>query len=337
MSRRIGLCGLVAVVAIAVAGSVAPTAHAERGQKLRAPGLLWKSYPLEPRPKKSALARRQSRKASRKTLSPRQAESSTLLLVTVLLSTVLAAGAAAVVWGTPIPAGVMRLPRRPRGPPPADTHAQLLETLRQKLRPTPPEPPPDPLPEGHETQLVERILRATASHLSEPSPEPVVEAHPETSERRAVEQPGTPVPEPKTDTRPALPPEPVVVEQLRPSPPKAEPRPEPLSEPVVEQKEPSPQSRERAPARRRAPAKANVVRCEIRLWRGFVKFQLFAVMAGSEGAFAVSPYFRLREDDTPTPQAEHALAALLANLERAGWTVASSGPTWYRHRLERFD
>jgi hypothetical protein len=288
--------------------------------------------------------------------------------VTVLLSTVLAAGAAAVVLGAPIPAGVKRLRRRRRGPPPAGTHApgeELLETLRQKLRRTPPEPPPDPLPEGQESQLVERILQATASQLPEPSPEPVVEAPPETSERRAVErkppsspkpkrepretllptllqslQPGTPVSEPDTDTSPALPPEPVVVEQLRPSPPKPEPRPEPepLSGPVVERKEPSPQSPKRQPARRLARrAKANVARCEIRLWRGFVKCQLFAVMAGSEGAFAVSPYFRLREEDTPTAQAEHALAALLANLERAGWTVASAGPIWYRHRLERFD
>ena len=87
-----------------------------------------------------------------------------------------------------------------------------------------------------------------------------------------------------------------------------------------------------------APAGTSIARCEIRLWRGFVKCQLYAVLEGSEErAVAFSKYFRLRDDQTSNPQGQQALAALLETLEARGWTVVLVGPSWYWHRLERFE
>jgi hypothetical protein len=62
------------------------------------------------------------------------------------------------------------------------------------------------------------------------------------------------------------------------------------------------------------------------------------VLEGSEErAVAFSKYFRLRDDQTSNPQGQQALAALLETLEARGWTVVLVGPTWYWHRLERFE
>jgi hypothetical protein len=85
-----------------------------------------------------------------------------------------------------------------------------------------------------------------------------------------------------------------------------------------------------------APEAVRVAGCEIGLWRGFVKCQLYATEVGSEGPLAVSPYFRLRDDDVPSPQAGKALSALLDELELRGWRVASEGPRWYQRQLELF-
>jgi hypothetical protein len=77
-----------------------------------------------------------------------------------------------------------------------------------------------------------------------------------------------------------------------------------------------------------------VARSEIRLWRGLVKCELYAAVYGSEEAFAVSDPFRLRDADVPSAHAQHALAGLLAELERGGWNVVAHGSTWYEHTLE---
>jgi hypothetical protein len=37
----------------------------------------------------------------------------------------------------------------------------------------------------------------------------------------------------------------------------------------------------------------------------------------------------------PDGVAQEVLADLLAELERAGWSVVESGPGWYRRRLQR--
>jgi hypothetical protein len=77
-----------------------------------------------------------------------------------------------------------------------------------------------------------------------------------------------------------------------------------------------------------------VERCEIKLWRGYAKYELYAAN-GPEDAWATSPPFRLRTKEAPDAAALQVLADLLADLERSGWKVVASGPAWYERRLER--
>ena len=88
-----------------------------------------------------------------------------------------------------------------------------------------------------------------------------------------------------------------------------------------------------APPERREAAEAQ--RCEIRLWRGYVKCQLYVAAAGSAEAQTTSRFFRLRNGAVPGDDALQALSALVAELESAGWSVAATGPAWYDRRLER--
>lgn len=76
--------------------------------------------------------------------------------------------------------------------------------------------------------------------------------------------------------------------------------------------------------------------CEIRLWRGYVKCQLYVEVEGSPGAFVESSLFRLRNPLVADDRAQRVLADLLADLERSGWLVVETGPAWYRCRLRRF-
>jgi hypothetical protein len=75
--------------------------------------------------------------------------------------------------------------------------------------------------------------------------------------------------------------------------------------------------------------------CEIRLWRGWVKCQLYVEVEGSPGAFATSPLFRLRNPMVPDDRAHEILSDLLAELARSDWSVVDNGPVWYRRRLHR--
>ena len=79
----------------------------------------------------------------------------------------------------------------------------------------------------------------------------------------------------------------------------------------------------------------NVLRCEIKLWRGYLKCQLYAEAAAGESVLGTSPYFRLKDPNTPTEEAEGHLAELIEALEKRGWQLTASGATWYRHRLEK--
>jgi hypothetical protein len=88
--------------------------------------------------------------------------------------------------------------------------------------------------------------------------------------------------------------------------------------------------------RRARQTGASVESCEIRLWRGYVKCQLYATLRGSEETLAVSRHFRLCDQEAPSPSAQHALNDLLADLEQAGWTVVSDGAIWYQQQLQRF-
>jgi hypothetical protein len=77
--------------------------------------------------------------------------------------------------------------------------------------------------------------------------------------------------------------------------------------------------------------------CQIRLWRGYVRYQLYAALGGDEDgrALAHSPYFRLKDPERPSAQAKAALRNLLEQLEASDWTVTHEGSHWYSFRLER--
>ena len=74
--------------------------------------------------------------------------------------------------------------------------------------------------------------------------------------------------------------------------------------------------------------------CEVMLWQDDVTCQLAAVERSGSVA-AVSDHFRLGDGAAPNATADEALAALLAQLERADWHVVETGPRWHDRRLER--
>jgi hypothetical protein len=85
----------------------------------------------------------------------------------------------------------------------------------------------------------------------------------------------------------------------------------------------------------RQPTVAAEQVAEIRLWRGYVKCQLFVAAEGADGALVESPFFRLRNPMAPDDAAQRILDDLLVDLERAGWVAVESGPGWFRRRLRR--
>jgi hypothetical protein len=93
-----------------------------------------------------------------------------------------------------------------------------------------------------------------------------------------------------------------------------------------------------APVRQAQAQRREVARdqfCEIKLWRGYVKCQLYVGVEGLPEAFVESPLFRLRDPMVPDDRAQEALADLLGDLEHSGWSVVETGPVWYHRRLQR--
>ena len=307
MSRR---PVFVLLLAVAIGVSVAaPSMRADTGKTLKhPPSLLWKSYPLKQRATAQARAKARAaahltartRKASAQTQSSKTSPSSLLLLVTMMLAAMVAAGMIVLSRLRPVRIGLpfsrrRRLPPRPTTTVQSGSGEELLDALR---RWTP--PGSDELPE------------AVVFKPALPAPSPVLEST-ETLPR--------PKPQPKA------PEEPKRSQEAKPAARQDMPTPRPAARPTREVM--------RRPSYRQG---TSVARCEIRLWRGYVKCQLYAVLEGSEErAVAFSKYFRLRDDQTSNPQGQQALAALLETLEARGWTVVLVGPTWYWHRLERFE
>jgi hypothetical protein len=77
--------------------------------------------------------------------------------------------------------------------------------------------------------------------------------------------------------------------------------------------------------------------CQIRLWRGYFSYQLYAASGSGDvdRALALSPYFRVKDPQAPGAAATAALREVLDQLEAEGWTVASEGQRWYSFELER--
>jgi hypothetical protein len=92
------------------------------------------------------------------------------------------------------------------------------------------------------------------------------------------------------------------------------------------------------PPRNQAAQATGVETCQIYLRGGHLEYQLFAASpegdAGSRPV-AVSASFRLRNEEFPTAQASSALDRVIADLERAGWTVSRLGASWYDLTFER--
>jgi hypothetical protein len=307
MSRR---PVIVLLLAVAIGVSVAaPSMRADTGKTLKhPPSLLWKSYPLKQRATAQARAKARAaahltartRKASAQTQSSKTSPSSALLVVTMMLAAIVAAGMIVLSRLRPVRLGLpssrrRRLPPQPTSTVQSTSGEELLDALRRWLPPG-----SDELPEAI-------VVTPTL-----PVPSPVFES----TETR---------PRPKPQPQPPKQPKPS--QEAKPAARPDMPRPRPAARPTREVV--------RRPSHRQG---TSVARCEIRLWRGYVKCQLYAVLEGSdERAIASSKYFRLRDDAMSSPQGQQALTALLATLEARGWTVVGVGPIWYWHRLERFE
>jgi hypothetical protein len=130
-----------------------------------------------------------------------------------------------------------------------------------------------------------------------------------------------PAPEvrPAPEQRPAL-------HLVAAAPPEPEPLPEPLFEP------------ERAPALE--PVRWET--CGVKLWRGYVSWQLVAESSTTPSTVALSPAFRARrakEVVPPVPTqneaARKAVEALQAMLEAHGWERVGDRDAWYEGRFRR--
>jgi hypothetical protein len=315
---RVGGRGVLAVASLGVAigiGTIAvPSAPAAGRPKLDPPTLLWKAYPLVQRPR--GPAERKIASETRNATGPTTAQSRQLddmLLLTALLATLLAAGTVVVLRKpaaardgrstrgragkrTPRPARRPR-PRRPRAPAiaaPPPRPADVTADGEQEQEPTP-EPPSDEL-----QRVLDDLLEA-------------LQPRPRTDEPQARV--------PELELR-------ELIVRKYAAPASARPFIEREIDAALERIE----IRRAAEARARTPA-TTLARSEIKLWRGVVRSRLYAVISGSDQAFAVSPLFRSSDAAVPGPQAQRALSSLLAGLTRGGWMVVDHGAAWYEHTL----
>jgi hypothetical protein len=240
--------------------------------------------------------------------------------------------------GRPSPArGTDRKPSRAKHSPTA-APAEVKHLSRAKPPMTHPDTPKQPIPTGRLSRVKSAAPRAKpVSPPKSPSVEQPLRTNPASS-------PPEPIP---VDENFAAPPPPDqrettddLLEALRPNIKPVE-DPEPVSAPESELRPVKPVEADlhlsgvvrQAPPQRREVAGDQF--CELRLWRGYVKCQLYVEVEGSPGALVESPLFRLRNPMVADDRAQKVLADLLADLERSGWLVVETGPVWYRRRLQR--
>jgi hypothetical protein len=135
------------------------------------------------------------------------------------------------------------------------------------------------------------------------------------------QQPEVETPAEEEEPKAELPPTPEVAAETGPEPAESEPESTRL------RREASPEEK----------TEVAVESCQIRLWRGYFRYQLYVAPGSSDinRAFALSPYFRLSDPDSPGDEATAALRKLLDQLEAKGWTVTYEGWRWYSLTLER--
>ena len=217
---------------------------------------------------------------------------------------------------------IPHLVRTPKLGPIQAAEPERSDDLLEALQPEPPQvaPPPD------RRELEKEI--ETPHLVAAPEPAPTQAAEPEHSDDLLEGlQPKAPQLAPPPDRR-----ELQKEIETRPGPIEAAPKAVRAAEPPARKTtQTQPVHARLRNARREA---TSVAACEIRLWRGFVKCQLYATDMASGAVLAESPYFRLRVEDGPSPDAQKALSALLTELELRGWHVESDGPSWYHRRLQ---
>jgi hypothetical protein len=303
LRRDLTLIGVL--LALSLQGGV--QAQAARAP-VTAPTLLWKTYPLvqDPRSPRYGLHATAVGGLPRP-LPARVPEdgvglTSPMLLLLMLASLVAGVAGLLLLRSTVAHAGYdwsSPPPRRKRARKPrTDSTADMLVALK-------PSPAIRPAPEE---DLLEALPAVTADPASE------CDQGAEGRDEAVVPEGALDPTAGAAESRPA--------ERRTPSP-----FPRPLDEPVGRPGTGHRRSKEAA-ARR-------VQRCGIRLWHGYVKYQLYASSEGS--AFGLSEFFRLRDKDVPTEEALAELENLITRLEAKGWAVVDEGPRWYDVQFERAD
>jgi hypothetical protein len=321
---------LALLVAALVLIGASPAASMTPRSVKKQPTLLWRTYPLKQRPATPHRPSPPTQLAGNGQALESRPGGEDQALPKTLAWGLLGAGIAAVALLLVLLRPVLSAATGSRptvatrtGPDESARRPVRVRRRRRRPREHPAKPVPDASKPGPEDLL--EALRPKPR----PVPEPEVEKPPQPGRRERAESP------------------PVPLGTLRQPEPQQKPEPGPTTRatafPAPAQLEPEPKLH---PEERGAKPEAAVERpqtstaesCEIELWRGYVKCQLYAASLDrprAAAAFAFSPFFRLRDEDTPTEKAAEALKTLVDRLERDGWTVVSAGARWYQLRLDR--
>jgi hypothetical protein len=311
MRLRRDLTLIGAVLAFTLLGGA--QAQAAR-DPLTAPSLLWRTYPLVQDPfspryrlHATAVGGVPHPLPARIPEGGRGISSPTLLLL--MLASLVAAVAGLLLLRSPLASAgydwSSTRPRRkrPRKPRDDSSHDMLVALKPSTATPTATRPEP-------EEDLHEALQPVAAEPASEGDEEPEEQDQAATPVAREV----------------AVDPTEVATERRTAERRKLLPAPRQLDQPVGR-----PGTGHRS--RKKAATSKGAQSCEIKLWHGYFKYQLYA---SSEGAsFALSDSFRLRDEDAPTEAALAELENLITTLETKGWAVVDEGPRWYDLQFER--
>jgi hypothetical protein len=335
--RTVVFVTLLALALVLPGALTAATAGA--GKKRHRPTLLWRTYPLQQRPTASDVTTINqgivNQPAASRSQKPKSGPDP--VIVTALVLTILCSGAIFLAsYREPLRAGIgsrrrdaarrspRRRPRRPARNRPQPAAAASGGQAGQ-AEDTPDALDPEQLTHDRslELELTDLVIKMRETAQPDPELERALDSPPERLSAR-----------PQTDP-----------ERLKEKERKFAQESQ-LLDPQLAQGEVEAEALSRVPEPRTSAepegdhASAKTVRtehCEIGLGPGFVEKRLYAFRPTDEGSevFAVSPFFRLRDDEKPTEQGKSALAALVEDLERSGWKVVAEGPGWYDRRLEK--
>jgi hypothetical protein len=322
---------LLALLVAALVLIGAPTAASMTPRSVKQqPTLLWRTYPLKQRPATTHRPSPRTQVAdSGQALESRPGGGNQALPKTLawgLLGAAIAAVALLLVLLRPVlsvATGGRTTVARHTGPDESARGPVRVRRRRRRPREHPAKPVPDVSKPGRKDLL--EALRPQPRPVREPD----VEKPPQPERRERAKSPRVPLralrqPEPQQEPDPG----PTTRATALPAPAQLEP--EPKLHPEHRGAKPE------AAAER--PQTVTAESCQIELWRGYLKCQLYATSLDrprAAAAFAFSPFFRLRDEDTPTEKAAEALKTLVDRLERDGWTVVSAGARWYQLRLNR--